>query len=82
MENFAMKAVSLRRRRNTEGESEDMDAVNFTHSGAWWAGRTLVPFQAVSPLQSKIKRKLQKTKTSVGEAHSRLAPPHLQTGSA
>lgn len=36
-------------------ENESADAINCTHSRARWAMRTLIPFQAVSPLQNKIK---------------------------
>ena len=35
---------------------EDADAVSCTHSGTRWAVRTLIPFQAVSPLQKQNKR--------------------------
>lgn len=57
------------RGREWECQSEDVDAVNCTHSRARWAVRTLIPFQAMSPLQNRVKWRLQKTNTSVREAH-------------
>jgi len=54
-------------RKNKEGKRGD--AVNSTHSRTRWTRRTFIPFQAVSPLQRKIKRRHQKTNTSVVEAH-------------
>lgn len=53
--------------------------VNCTHSGSRWAVRTLVPFQTVSPLQERIKQRLQKTNTSTGAAHFLLCSGRLRS---
>lgn len=53
-----MEAISRDGDNTQEGKSDKVrmqNTVNCTHSGARWAMRTLVPFQAMGTLRSRIK---------------------------
>lgn len=56
--NFAIQAISRDGDNTQEGKSDKVrmqNTVNCTHSGARWAMRTLIPFQAVGTLGSRMK---------------------------
>lgn len=53
-----MEAISSDGDNTQEGMSDKVrmqNTVNCTHSGARWAMRTLIPFQAMGTLRSRIK---------------------------
>lgn len=56
-ENLTGKTISRDEDEILEARTklDSADAVNCTHSRARWAMRTLIPFQAVSPLQNERK---------------------------
>lgn len=58
--------------RVNDWQTEDENAVNRTHSRARRAMRTLIPFQAMSPLQNRIKWGLQKAVHLLGRHTSCL----------